>query len=362
MATEAQLVSLPFAAPDPVLMEDVLTESWADGTSGAPWTNAISDPGLDVAKKTVCIKVRLSTMGNTRKVSTAQIEADADKDLLRVSKLVDSEELKAISRFDGEIRRFLYNICLPFEIGIHLLPIAALQTVEQRLRQFVEDRRQLVDAFLCAYPSLCEDAAKRLRGLYNPADYPAVEDLAREFGFSWQYVSFGVPDQLKAISQEVWEEEREKAAQRMAEASAEIQTVLRESMAKLVQHMADRLKEGPDGKPLRFKETTVSNLVDFLANFEFRNITDDGELQILVAQARELLHGVNADDLRTTGDLRMKVQQGISEIAAQLDTMLTRTGGRKFRFDEGKPAPPVVRPRRPPRPLKNAQAGLPRCS
>jgi hypothetical protein len=143
-----------------------------------------------------------------------------------------------------------------------------------------------------------------------------------------------VPDQLKAISREVWEQEREKAAQRMAEASVEIQTVLRESMARLVQHMADRLKEGPDGKPLRFKETTVSNLVEFLTNFDFRNVTDDSELQALVAQARELLHGVNADDLRTTGDLRTKVQQGITGIAAQLDTMLMRTGGRKFRFDE----------------------------
>jgi len=143
-----------------------------------------------------------------------------------------------------------------------------------------------------------------------------------------------VPDQLKAISQEVWEQERAKAAQRMAEASTEIQTILRESMAKLVQHMANRLKEGPDGKPLRFKETTVSNLVEFLANFEFRNVTDDNELQTLVAQARELLHGINADDLRTTVDLRTNVQQGMAAIAAQLDTMLTRTGGRKFRFNE----------------------------
>ena len=181
---------------------------------------------------------------------------------------------------------------------------------------------------------MCQDAAKRLRGLYNPGDYPPVEDIEREFGFSWQYVSFGVPDQLKGISREVWEQEREKAAQRMAEASAEIQQVLRESMAKLVQHMADRLKEGPDGKPLRFKETTVSNLVEFLANFEFRNVTDDTDLQALVAQSRQLLQGVNADDLRTTGDLRTKVQQGMVGIAAQLDTMLTRSGGRKFRFDE----------------------------
>ena len=85
---------------------------------------------------------------------------------------------------DGEVRRFLYNICLPFEIGIHLLPITALETVEHRLRQFAEDRRELVSAFVTAYPSLCQDAAKRLRGLYNPADYPPVEDIEREFGFS----------------------------------------------------------------------------------------------------------------------------------------------------------------------------------
>ena len=74
-----------------------------------------------------------------------------------------------------------------------------------------------------------------------------MDDAAREFGFSWQYVSFGVPDQLKGISQEVWEQEREKAAQRMAEASSEIQQVLRQSMADLVAHMAERLKEGGTG-------------------------------------------------------------------------------------------------------------------
>jgi hypothetical protein len=250
----------------------------------------IEDSGVDLAKKTVCIKVRLSTMGNTRKVSTSQIEADADKDLLRVSKhLLASAELKAIGRFDGEIRRFLYDICLPFEIGIHLLPIAALQHVEERLQKFAADRQALVEAFLTAYPGLSQDAAKRLRGLYNPADYPPIDEVRRQFGFSWQYVSFGVPDALKGVSQQVWEQEREKAAQRMAEASCEIQQVLRESMARLVQHMADRLKETPDGKLVRFKESTVSNLIEFLANFEFRNVTDDYELQQLVSKVISLI-------------------------------------------------------------------------
>jgi len=296
---------------------------------------AIPDSGVDLARKTVFIKVRLSTIGNTRKVSTSLVEVDADKDLLRVSKhLLDSAELKAIGRFDGEIRRYLYNICLPFEVGIHLLPVAALETVEHRLREFRTEREALVAAFVAVYPSLCVDASKRLRGLYNPTDYPCPEEVHQQFGFSWRYPSFGVPDQLREISQEVWQQERDKAAQRMVEASSEIQVVLRESMTKLVEHMVERLKEGSDGKPLRFKESTVANLVGFLENFEFRNVTDDHELQALVKQARSLLQGVGVEDLRSTGELRTKFQQGMARLASELDGLMVRSGGRKFRFED----------------------------
>ena len=81
------------------------------------------------------------------------------------------------------------------------------------------------------------------------------------------------------------------------EASSEIQQVLRQSMADLVAHMAERLKDGSDGKPLKFKQSTVSNLVEFLSNFSFRNvILDDRQLQDLVGRARDLLQGVAADD------------------------------------------------------------------
>ena len=47
---------------------------------GAPITVAITDTGVDLAKKTVCIKVRLSTMGNTRKVSTSHSRSKSSSD------------------------------------------------------------------------------------------------------------------------------------------------------------------------------------------------------------------------------------------------------------------------------------------
>lgn len=294
----------------------------------------IHNAGLDLAQRAVCIKVRLQRLGNTRKVSTSQVEVDTDKALIRVSKhLIDSAELRQITNFDAEVRRYLYNTCLPFEVGIHLCPFALLEQVEGRLRKLAEDRQALVAAFLAAYPALCHEAATRLRTLYNPQDYPPMEHVRGQFGFTWQYVSFGVPEQLREISTRIWEGEREKAAQVMAEAAEEIQQVLRAAMGELVAHMRDRLKDGPEGKPLKFKESTVAKLVEFLGTFEFRNVTDDAELQGLVEKARTLLSGVTTDDLRTTAGARARVQQGMAEIATELDTMIVKKPGRKFRFE-----------------------------
>jgi hypothetical protein len=291
--------------------------------------------GQDLAQKTVCVKVRLGRLGNTRKVSNSQVEVDTDKSLIRVSKsLLDSQELRRIANFDGEIRRYLYDTCLPFDAGIHLCPLDLLEQIEEKLREFGTRRQELVTAFLAAYATQCQEAAKRLRSLYNPADYPPLEYVEQQFAFIWQYISFGVPDQLREISTKIWQDEREKAAEVMADAGREIQQVLRTAMAELVKHMRDRLKDGPDGKPLRFKETTVSNLVDFLGTFNFRNVTDDADLRTLVDRARTMLSGVSADALRTTGDLRAKVQQGMADLAAELDTIIVKTPGRKFHFSE----------------------------
>jgi Protein of unknown function (DUF3150) len=295
----------------------------------------VQNLGQDLAQKTVCVRVRLGRIGNTRKVSNSQVEVDTDKSLIRVSKhLLDSKELRAVANFDAEVRRYLYDTCLPFEAGIHLCPLALLEQMEGKLREFAAGRADLVQAFLSAYPVLCQEAAQRLRSLYNPTDYPPADYVAQQFTFNWQYISFGVPDQLREISTKIWQDEREKAAQVMAEAGREIQQVLRTAMAELVKHMRDWLKEGPDGKPLKFKESTVSKLVEFLDIFEFRNVTDDSELTTLVEKARGLLKGVDSEDLRATAHLRAKVQQGMAEIAAQLDTMVIKKATRKFRMEE----------------------------
>src|SRR5512142_916493 len=162
--------------------------------------------GQDLAQRTVCVKVRLGRLGNTRKVSNSQVEVDTDKSLIRVSKhLLDSKELRAVANFDGEVRRYLYDTCLPFEAGIHLCPFALLEQTEAKLRDFATRRQELVAAFLSAYPALCKEAAQRLRALYNPGDYPPVEYVEQQFTFLWQYISFFDDAATTEIYTKIWQ-------------------------------------------------------------------------------------------------------------------------------------------------------------
>src|SRR5438876_12246876 len=240
------------AAKDTTLAEAKFKSRGVESMATVSMIVNLETPGEDLARKTVFVKVRLGTLGNSRKVSSAQVEVDADKNLIRVSKtLLDSPELQAIRRLDGDLRRYLYSMCLPFEPGIHLLPIGLIETVDARLHEFEAKREELVETFLAAYPRLCQEAAGRLRTLYNPLDYPPVGEVRSEFTCSWQYVSYGVPHQLREVSERMFQDERDKAAERMAEAYTEVRQVLREAMVELVAHLRDRLTDQSDGTQQR---------------------------------------------------------------------------------------------------------------
>ncbi len=102
----------------------------------APMIVNLETAGEDLARKTVFVKLHLGVLSNSRKVSSSQVEVDADKRLVEVSKTpLDSPDLEAVRRLDGEIRRYLYGVCLPFEPGIHLLPIPLIETVGASLRR-----------------------------------------------------------------------------------------------------------------------------------------------------------------------------------------------------------------------------------
>jgi len=96
----------------------------------------IEEPGTDLARKTVFIKLHLGLLGDSRMVSSSLVKLDADNALIRVSKnLLDSLELPAIRSLDVDIRRYLSDTRLPFDVGIHQWPLGLIEAVDEQLRE-----------------------------------------------------------------------------------------------------------------------------------------------------------------------------------------------------------------------------------
>lgn len=297
--------------------------------------------GQDLARKALHVRIKFEKLGNSRKVRTSQIDvrgetetSKTDKSLVRVSKkLLDSPELKAIGTADSEIKAYLELMCLPFDTGIRLVPIPAVEEVDKQLRIHAAKRALLVDAFMACYESEIERARTRLGPLYNSKDYPPAEEVRREFGFYYEFVSFGTPGVLADINPEIFAQEREKQAVALENAAAEIQQLMRATLADMVERLKVALTPTEDGKKRKLYDTAVTNLQEWLGTFNLRNVTDDRELSSLVEQARSLVNGVNVDSLRDVETLRLNVRQGMEEVAQKLAPLVT-TRTRKMRLNE----------------------------
>lgn len=303
----------------------------------APAPVLTGDEDIDITNlvaSTMFLKVRFGSLGNSKKVAGASsvLNTDCDPSLLRLSKtLLESKELEAVRKFDTSLRKWLSNTCLPYDIGLLLLPVGLMKQTRNKLKEHKEQRAVLVEEFIAAYPKLKEDAKAQLGSLFNEAEYPSPAEVRARFGFSYNIISFDVPGKLKSIDPDAYLEEVEKAEAQIQEAATEVTAVMRQACYELVNHLKDRLSPGPDGKPKILKESAINNLKEFLNNFDLRNVTNDKALALEVSKAKALLNGTDAVSLRTSDEFRSKILAGMENVSETLGKMVEMKPGRKFK-------------------------------
>lgn len=303
-----------------------------------------------LTQEAMLISVSFGVMGNTKHVNTetqstdaaqpnlfnsVQVKTDASLDVLSVSKtLLESDELKDIIAADGAIRNWLLKKALPFPmVGLQLIPYGMLPQVEDKLKEYKAKRQELVEKFMGAYYQLCINAKVRLGTLYNPLDYPTTEALRSRFTFRWRYVTLKVPDSLKLLSEEAYKSECAKAQEQLDGAVADAVLVFRESFHGMVAKLANSLAPSEDGKAKRLHTTAVTNLQEFLDDFNLRNITNDKQLAALVDKLKGMVSGVSAESLKANKAFKAKMQSKLESIASQASDLVEAIPARKYRKD-----------------------------
>jgi hypothetical protein len=296
-----------------------------------PATRRTSDTAPAQRLRTTMAAMRLSfTWFGTRKTLSPQQKAQAaesfgaEGEYLSAGKKllnVRHPKFKAVTQIRGRASQFWKSMSLPFpEPGLRLIRQDDVASVNVQMTTLKAELEEAVEELNRHYEELKSSARQRLGNLYNESDYPVT--LIGLFDLAWEFPSVEPPDYLQRLSPELYRQECERMQSRFNEAVQLAEAAFTEELAKLVEHLSDRLTGQQDGKPKVFRDTAITNLTEFFQRFQRLNVRSNEQLDELVAQAQEIVRGVQPQQLRENLDLRVHVAEQLENVQQVLGDLL----------------------------------------
>ena len=292
-------------------------------------TRHAPSPAQRLRTSMAAARVSLSWLG-VRKTLTAEQKAraadtfGAEGDSISAAKrLLDTTHpaFKAVTAVKNRAVSYWKSLSLPYpEAGIRLIRQDRLETFADQMQEFQQELDQAVGNLDEYYTDLRRDARDRLGTLYNSADYP--ESLMGLFAIQYDFPSVEPPNYLRQLNPQLYEQECQRVQERFNEAISLAENAFTSELAQLISHLTERLGGQEDGKPKVFRDSAIGNLQEFFRRFSDLNISSNEELDRLVADAQQIVQGVQPQSLRDNAALRQHVTSEMSRVQSVLDGML----------------------------------------
>jgi hypothetical protein len=313
-----------------------LTNAWKQNGE-LPMPTAISagqrraagSPADNLRAATAAVRLSFTWFG-TRKTLTPDQKAEAadafgaeGQFLSAGKKLIDTRHtaFKAVTAVRSAATSYWRSISLPFpEPGTRLIRQDQIQTFEHKMRGFKEDLANAVQQLDEHFDTLKAAARQRLGRLYDSNDYPA--SLLGLFAIGWDYPSVEAPNYLRELDPALYEQECRRVSARFEEAVRLAEAAFIDELAKLIEHLTERLSGSQDGKPKIFRDSAVDNLREFFERFRSLNVRSNEQLDGLVAQCQRAVQGVEPQALRDNASLRQHLATQLAGAQSVLDGML----------------------------------------
>jgi hypothetical protein len=286
-------------------------------------------PAQRLRLTTAAVRVSFTWLG-VRKTLTQEQRSQAaesfgaEGDFLSArKKLLDTKHpaYKDVTAVRGRVGSFWKALTLPYpEPGVRLIRQEKIEAFNEQMATY---RAELLDAVARLddhYAELKSAAQRRLGNLYDPLDYPP--SLRGLFDLAWEFPNVQPPDYLLQLNPTIYEQEKTRIAARFEEAVRLAEQAFLSEFAGLVSHLCERLSTEASGERKVFRDTAVTNLVEFFNRFRQLNVHSNDQLDNLVAEAQNLVRGVEPQALRTNEILRQDIATQLSGVQAALDGML----------------------------------------
>ena len=297
----------------------------------APTRGAVSPSAASQRMRDTMAAAKLSFMwlGVRKSLTVEQKNQAADsfgaegKFLSAGKKLLDTSHpaFKAVTAIKGRCLSYWRAVSLPYpEPGIRLIRQQGINEFDNQMAAFREELREAVDELDRRYTELRSAARRRLGDLFDASDYPV--SLIGLFGIDHEYPSVEPPSYLRQLNPELYEQECQRMQARFDEAVQLAEAAFTEELAKLVEHLGERLNGESDGKAKVFRDTAVTNLTEFFERFRSLNVRSNEQLDDLVQRAQNVLHGVEPQQLRDNSSLRQRLVTQLASVQSSLDGLM----------------------------------------
>jgi len=297
----------------------------------------LEKPAQLLRQAAAAVRVHFTWWGVHRTLTAQQKEEvgltyDADARFLTAGKkLVDvrHEAFRRLTALRTRIVSYWRGLTLPYvENGVRLIRQSDIELFVHSLEGFREELTQAEADLNVVYEQIKDDASKRLGRLYNISDYPP--EVRGLFAVDWDFPSVEPPQYLMRLSPEIYQQEQERVARRFEEAVQLAEQAFLSEFGKLVSHLTERLQGGQGDERRIFRDSVVTNLTEFFEKFRHLNVGSSQELDRLVEQAKQLVHGVTPQDLRDNASLRHHVAMEMSSVQARLEGMIVERPRRQI--------------------------------
>lgn len=282
----------------------------------------------NIFEKGILIHLHIGIWTGKVQLPKNAIKIDADPEFISAVKyLVDRDCLKPIEKVRNEARNYIYNKSLPFPIpGVLFIPKDLISTVDKKLQDLKNVFDNRVNEFINQYEIFVNIAKTKLNSLFNPLDYP--KNIRNHFDFEWKFFNLSTSGNLQLISPELYEREKEKFIKTIENFQDMAVLTLRESFREMLDRIVDRLS----GEGKIFRNSTITNLQEFISDFKALNINNDKELESLIEKCKAVLSGVDPDIIREDKKFRQAIAMSMESIQNELSKLMVTKPKRRIKI------------------------------
>ena len=249
----------------------------------------------------------------------------ASKDSAQVRKnlMAGTDKRKKISDYAAKARLYHNQTTLSWsDKGARLLPTSLFMDYKQKMNVYQQNMNTMIEDFYANYADLIELAKHHMGDLFNPYDYPSIEELRNKFGF--RLVFSPLPeggdfrlDIPKADMEELGQQYESAFNDRLKDAMREPW----EKLHKTLTHISEKLTdvEGDDETKKRYHDTLITNAQELCGLLTHLNITKDPMLEQARRSLEVTMLGVDIDAIKESPDVRSSVKAKVDDILSKFN-------------------------------------------